>query len=408
MAFWIAAIGMAGAVLSFLALAVLRRPRALTTEGAAHDIGVYRDQLAEVERDLARGTLAAAEAGRIRTEVARRILDADRRRGRTAAGRPAGGATLTAALVLLIAAAGAAVALYSRLGAPGYPDQPLAARIAEADRAMAARPAQAAAEAALGPAPLADPEDPGHAELIARLRVAVAARPADAEGHRLLARNEAALGNFAAAARAQGRLVVLLGADARAGDHALHADLMIRAARGYVSPEAEAALTEALRRDPANGAARYYSGLLFAQNGRHDLAFRLWRPLLAESRPDDPWHAPLRAQIEEAAWLAGEHRYVPPAPPAGPGAADIEAAAALSPEERAAMVRGMVAGLAGRLASEGGPAEDWARLIVAYGVLGEAGAAARVLAEARQVFAASDADLARIEAAAREAGLGAP
>ena len=61
------------------------------------------------------------------------------------------------------------------------------------------------------------------------------------------------------------------------------------------------------------------------------------------------------------------------------------------------MIRGMVEGLAGRLADEGGPAEDWARLIASLGVLGETERAAAILAEARDAFAASAADLALLD-----------
>lgn len=411
MAFWIAAGLTTVAVFGLMALALLRGAvlaRAADADAADHDIGVYRDQLREIERDLARGTIPPAEAERLRAEVARRILDADRRRCSAGPAPRTGGVAVAGGLALLLLAAAGAFALYARVGAPGYPDLPLAGRIAEADRAMAARPAQAAAEAELGAEPVANPADPGHAALMDRLRAAVAARPDDPRGQRLLAQNEAALGNFAAAHRAQGRLILLVGAAATAEDHALHADLLIRAAGGYVSPEAEAALTEALRRDEANGTARYYAGLMFAQNGRFDLAFRLWRPLIAGSRPEDPWYEPLRTQIAEIAWLAGVRDYAPPKPARGPTAGDVAAAEAMSPEERAGMVRGMVAGLAERLATEGGPAADWARLIAAYGVLGEAEAAREVLAEARLVFAGREADLAQIEEAARGAGLAQP
>ena len=65
----------------------------------------------------------------------------------------------------------------------------------------------------------------------------------------------------------------------------------------------------------------------------------------------------------------------------------MEAAAEMSVEDRMAMIEEMVAGLNDRLASEGGPAEDWARLIGAYGVLGRDDAARAILAEAREVFA---------------------
>jgi cytochrome c-type biogenesis protein CcmH len=48
-----------------------------------------------------------------------------------------------------------------------------------------------------------------------RLRTTVAERPDDVQGQRLLARNEAALGNYAAARAAQERVVALLGEAAR-------------------------------------------------------------------------------------------------------------------------------------------------------------------------------------------------
>jgi cytochrome c-type biogenesis protein CcmH len=61
-----------------------------------------------------------------------------------------------------------------------------------------------------------------------------------------------------------------------------------------------------LELEPRNGTARYYAGLMYAQQGRPDLAFPIWRNLLAESTPDAPWLEPIRLQIEEVAALAGE------------------------------------------------------------------------------------------------------
>jgi cytochrome c-type biogenesis protein CcmH len=64
----------------------------------------------------------------------------------------------------------------------------------------------------------------------------------------------------------------------------------------------------------------------------------------------------------------------------------MAAAAELDPAAREEMIRGMVEGLASRLASEGGPASDWARLITSLGVLGDTERAGAILAEARAVF----------------------
>jgi cytochrome c-type biogenesis protein CcmH len=228
----------------------------------------------------------------------------------------------------------------------------------------------------------------------------------------LLARNEATLGNFVAARQAQARVLALKGETATAADYADHADLLVLAAGGYVSPEAEVVLSEALTRDRTNGTARYYSGLLLVQTGRPDLGFRIWRALLEQSAPGDPWIDPIRAQIEDLAVIAGETNFtLPPlgAPPAaplrGPTAGDVAAAADMTPEERDQMIRGMVAGLSDRLATEGGPPEEWARLIGALGVLGEVDQARAIADEAETVFADDPLALAQITEARARAGL---
>jgi cytochrome c-type biogenesis protein CcmH len=77
----------------------------------------------------------------------------------------------------------------------------------------------------------------------------------------------------------------------------------------------------------------------------------------------------------------------------------------MDPAAREAMIRSMVEGLSDRLANEGGSASEWAQLIRAYGVLGEAATALPILEEARGAFAGNEAALAEIEAAARDAGL---
>ena len=50
------------------------------------------------------------------------------------------------------------------------------------------------------------------------------------------------------------------------------------------------------------------------------------------------------------------------------------------------MIGGMVSGLSDRLATEGGPVEDWAQLITALGVLGQTAQARAVYDNAVQVF----------------------
>jgi len=401
MLFWILATGLSLAVAALIARA------ALTASGGAgaagSDVPVYRAQLAEVDRDLARGTIGPDEAGRLRNEIARRLLAADDARRSAAATRTGGG---IAAIVLSLATAAGALALYASLGAPGYGDQPLAERLERARVLRDTRPAQAEVEAQVEQR---TPE--GVSEefltLMERLRTAVKDRPTDLQGLRLLARNEAALGNFRAAHAAQTRLVDLLDEEATAQDWSDLGEMLVFAAGGRVSPEAEDAFSQALRIDPRNGAARYYTGLMMMQTGRPDLAFRLWDRLLREGPPDAPWGPPIRARIAEAAMLAGVD-YTPPPPAAagrGPTREDVEAAEEMTAEDRQTMIEGMVQSLSDRLAAEGGPSEEWARLISALGVLGRLDEARAVRDEALGVFGSSADDLAVIRRAAQAAGL---
>ena len=216
-------------------------------------------------------------------------------------------------------------------------------------------------------------------------------------GRRLLARSAAALGRWPRARAAQQEVVALLGEQATAADRTDLAELMVIAAGGYVSPEAEAEIARALALEPENPVARYYSGLALLQSGRADLALPIWSRLLAEGPADAPWIGPIAAEIDAVAALAGQ-----PAPPV-PSREEI---AGMASEDQAAMIEGMVSQLSERLATEGGPPEDWAQLIRSLGVLGRAEEAQAIWTEAQGVFAADPAALGLIEAAAREAGLG--
>ncbi|MHA7876134.1 c-type cytochrome biogenesis protein CcmI [Roseivivax sp.] len=407
-AFWIVAGAMALLVAALIGIALLRG-HGRTRDAAQSDIEVYRQQLTEVDRDAERGIIAPEEAERLRTEVSRRLLAADARSGSApgAGGEARGLSRLTMAALALFLLVGS-VGIYLSLGAPGYGDLGLEARIAQAEEARRNRPDQAAAEAEV---PASAPEEAPTEEYLAlvnRLRQAVAERQDDLRGFQLLARSEAALGNYRAAYAAQERIIALKGEEATAKDYADLADMMVLAAGGYVSPEAEVAVQEALRRDPESGVGNYYAGLTMAQTGRPDRAFRIWDALLRRSAEGDPWVPPVMAQIPEIAWRAGVNDYQPPVPASalsGPSAEDIEAAGEMSAEDRQGMIAGMVARLSDRLANQGGSPEEWARLITAYGVLGETDQAREIWRNAQEVFLGNEEALETVRAGAREAGV---
>ncbi|MGM0584046.1 MAG: tetratricopeptide repeat protein, partial [Pseudomonadota bacterium] len=348
----------------------------------------------------------------------RRLLAAASQAEREAVAAPAPrGASRALAAVLVIAVLGGGGALYAVIGQPGAPDRPLAARMEEMREAQSRRPSQAEAERLYAerletqqgelPEPPATADDERLRELVGRLRGILEERPKDIRGRRLLADSLMRLDDLSGARAALQEVVDLQGEGAPAGDRAALAEAMVLAAGGYVSPEAERQLRLALQADQSEPVARYYAGLASAQGGNYELALNFWRGLLEEGPEDAPWIAPIRAQIGELEQAAREASGAPAAPAMrGPDAGDMEAARDMAPEDRAAMIEGMVARLEGRLAEEGGPPQDWARLIRAYGVLGRMEDAARIWTDAQRAFAEAPPEvLERLEAAAREAGV---
>lgn len=422
MSFWIFTAAIALVASGVMVVAMLRTKAAATEASASFDVQVYRDQLKELERDMARGTIRAEEGARAKVEISRRLLEADKKaQAGSQAGTAPTGLTYGMAALSVAVVIGGGYALYDRMGAAGYPDMGLETRKATSAQIWDSRDSQAEVEAALpawaGPPPEA-PAD--YLDLVDRLRAAVATRPDDLDGQKLLADHESALGNFVAAHVAQTRVVALKGAEATAGDYAKLADMLILSAEGYVSPEAEAALTRALELDPGNKVARFYIGIMYDQSGRPDIAFPVWRQLVEEGPVTAPWMRPILANIENMAARAGTDYTAPSlpsrrpmplpagdgtAPPSGPSAEDIAAAEEMSDDARKAMIEGMVNQLMERLATEGGPVEDWARLINVLGVVGDTERARVIHAEALQVFADDEEGLALLNSAAQTAGV---
>jgi len=394
MLFWVLA-GLLACASVGLVLWPLVQNRGGGARRSSYDLQVYKDQLAEIDSDIERGTLDPAQAETTRAEISRRLLAAaDRREGETrAAGAPR---ALSRGISLALAGIGLAAAfgLYAMLGAPGVPDQPFAQRTSD-------RPSQEAAEAAFaaraGGVPAGFPApDPEHVALVDQLRDALRDRPDDLTGLRLLAENLLKIGEFAEARATNGKIVSLLGASATADDLSNQAEAMIFAAGFYISPKAEQALARALEKDPTNLRARYYAGLALLQRGLPEETYKMWTAVLEDSPPDAPWVPAIRAQLAEVARSAGL---------AGPTTEDLAGAADMNADEIDTMARGMVERLSARLADQGGTPAEWAQLIRALGVLGESERAAAIWAEAQTVFAASPGALSVLQEAAVAAGV---
>lgn len=304
----------------------LMRMRLPARDRLSGELAIYRDQLAELERERAAGTLKPAEAAAARTEIERRMLAAGDAATTTATGTAKAARAsdavqkwLPPALSLFVPLL--ALGLYLQTGRPGLPAAPFADRGSE------------------HPAPSRQLDVAG---LLAEARARLAQDPNDAEAL-------AALGE---------------GLTLEAG--------------GSVTQPALEALQRALPARPDDARILYYLGLHEAQSGDSKAAIARWRDLEASSPPDAPWLPMLRAEIARVAKAAGLS--VPPAapPPTGPQSAtpqpsreQQEAMAQLTPEQRQQAIRSMVEGLAARLADAPQDRAGWLRLANAWKVLGE-------------------------------------
>ncbi len=353
------------ALLTALAVAallvpVLRRHRRAPAR-ADYDLAVYRDQLRELESDRARGLVGGEEADAARTEIERRMLRAARAReaaqavdaGEETAAGPRRRRRRAAALALGLCVPALAAGVYASFGTPGLPDRPFAER------------PPAAAESAV--TALSEP--------VERLAARLANDPDDLEGWLLLGRSYLVLQRFGDAADALRQAAALSGDDPEI--LSMLGEAIVWASGGTVVPEAVSTFERVLETRPDDAAARYHLALGLAQAGAVREAYEMWRALAADTPADAPWRADLEGLIRQAAEVLGiEPGTLPRAPaaaeaPAGPGEDDVAAAAAMTPEERMEMIRGMVEGLALRLEENPGDAEGWLRLARSYDVLGE-------------------------------------
>lgn len=285
---------MAAVAVALIAVPLLRR-RADAPDRAAFDRAVYRDQLAEIERDRARGLIGEAEAAAARTEVERRLLAA------APGGEPDGvprrdpkpGRALAAVMVVLLPAA--AGAIYLGFGAPGLPGQPFAER----------------------PRAEAKPGNGLSRERLAALAGMIEARlqesPGEIEGWRLLATLYPRLGRAEDAHAAYRRAMALARAEpARAAAIAIaYGEALFAASDGMVTPGARAAFEDALEFDPGSPPARYYLGLAQLQAGDARGALAMWAALEKDAPADAPWLASLRSRIERLSRELGVEREAP-------------------------------------------------------------------------------------------------
>lgn len=358
MIFWIAAALLAGGIAALIMLQAARASRADILTPADPAAALYERQLSELGELEARGVLSESDRKAAFAEAARRLLAVAPATAPSASRQTPRWAVPTAIGVCAIGA----LALYVTSGSPGLADQPFSARLASWRSALQTAPQSLSA-----------------AQMAAVLESLTRDRPDNAELHVFLGKAYLAASDPSEAVIALRRAVAL-----SPGDPAIQAllgqALVASSEDETVSPEAEAAFRKAVAADPSDMSSRYFLAMAQVARGETEAGISAWRALRQQMSADDPRSAVLDKRIAEAS-IAG----------ADPGA-------------QAAMIAGMVSGLAERLRSEPDNPGGWARLVRSYGVLGNVQAQRQAISDARKAMAARPKSLARFEAALKAQG----
>jgi cytochrome c-type biogenesis protein CcmH len=339
------------------------------------EVAVYRDQLAEVERDRAAGLIGESEAVGARVEVSRRLIAAaDAQTGPPSSASSATWRRRAVALVALAVLPFGAAAFYLALGSPSLPDQPLAPRLA------------------------ASRSDPSVDTLIAQVEEHLSRRPEDGRGWEVIAPVYLRLGRFDDAVKARRNALRLNGATGER--EAALGEALVFAANGVVTAEAKAAFERAIALDANRVEARYFLGLAAEQDGDYSQAAATWRALLEAAPPDAPWIDVLRGALARVnpGGATGSPRI-------DPSDEQVTASRQLGPEQRKAMIEGMVERLSERLHRDGADVDGWLRLVRSYLVLGQPEKARAAVIDARRALAGDAIKLRRLDDLLRGLGL---
>jgi len=326
------------------------------------DVVVYRDQLDEVDRDLAAGLIGKTEAQAARVEISRRLLAAADNTQTVSTGLSGTTALWhrrAVAVVALVLLPLGSAGLYLRLGSPGLTSEPLAAQ----------RNAVPDQQASL-------------ASLIAKVEAHLEGNPRDGRGWEVLAPVYMRIGRYSDAVHAWRNTLQLLGEDA--DREANLGEALMAQANGIVTVDAKAAFLRAVALNRTTASARYYLGVAAEQDGKREEAATIWRDLIAEAPVNALWVGDVRAALARI-----EGKAAPAS--SGPSAAQMTEAVKHPPEQQAVMIRGMVEGLAARLKKDSTDVDGWMRLVRSYVVLGEREKAMDAVTDARHAIGA-DAD----------------
>ena len=276
-AFWILAALFAVAAIAFVLPALLGRGRrAERASGDATNIAIYRDQMRELDADLAAGTLVREQYDDARRELERRMLeDVHVTSPATASAKPGRATALVVGITLPLAAA----LLYFAVGNPQ----------------------------ALSPAPAGGD---GHGvtmqqieDMVERLAARMKENPGDAKGWAMLGRSYTVLNRFPEAVAAYEHAIKRSPPDAQL--LADYADALAMVQGRTLMGAPEKIIAQALQVDPDNVKALALAGTISFQKKDFKGAIAHWERALRAVPPDSDMADSMRDSIADARKFTG-------------------------------------------------------------------------------------------------------
>lgn len=368
--FWIVVAILTAAVAIVLMYPLMRKTEVAETRRDG-EVAVYRDQLAELDRERAAGLIGETEAEYARAEIGRRLLAAaDAGQNAGSSSRPLRHNLAATLITVLLPALG--LCLYIWNGSPDAPDMALEARL----------------------------EKPGNDMnlLIARAERHLAENPNDGAGWDILAPIYFKTMRLGDAELAYRNAIRILGSSPERLTGL--GETLVAGNDGIVIEAARDAFAEAERLKSGNPRARFYLALALEQAGKAEEARAAFAALAADAPAGAPWLPLVREHLARTGGAA-----TPAAP--GPTAGDVAAANDMTPADRQAMIEGMVASLDAKLKDNPADFEGWMRLVRAYSVLKNEAKAGEALRAGLKAFPPEGEQGRQLLALAKELGVSA-
>jgi len=255
----------------FLPLWFGRRGAALGGDRQTANLAIFRDQLADLERECREGTLAEADFDQARQELQRRLLEEAAPAAESGVGEALAPSRKTAIALILLLPLGALIG-YSLLGNPAALD-----------------PARTAAQTPMSPEQIDG--------LVARLAERMQSNPDDMQGWLMLARSYKALGRYDDAVDAYAKAETVI--DKEPDLLSSYAETIAMSKGQRLAGKPRELVERALKIDPRHAHSLFLAGAAAIEAKDNAQGIAYWEALLPQVEPGSELDQMLRAGIEQ-------------------------------------------------------------------------------------------------------------